>query len=258
MARRIILVPLVAALLTEAPAAAQGPPQQHGRLFPPANLGLLEAPDREVWQRPEQIMDELRIAEGSVVADLGAGSGWFSIRLANRVGPNGRVYAEDIQPQMYSAIQLRVSREGLRNVIPVLGKASDPRLPAGALDAVLIVDAYHEMEDPVVLLKNVAASLKPAGLLGIVNFTKDGFGPGPPMEERVEPEQVIRDAKAAGLRLRSQPDILPFQYLLVFQRADAPLDLAGGVVREPRSGVRGRRLRPAGRSTPAREGSALE
>jgi ubiquinone/menaquinone biosynthesis C-methylase UbiE len=166
-------------------------------------------------------MDELRIAEGSVVADLGAGSGWFTIRLAARVGPNGRVYAEDIQPQMVSAIKLRVQRDGLRNVTPVLGTASDPRLPAGALDAVLIVDAYYEMENPVVLLRNVAASLKPTGLLGIVNYTKKGHGPGPPMEERVDPEQVLRDAQAAGLRLHSRPDFLPYQYLLVFTRAEA-------------------------------------
>lgn len=211
------IVALIAAV-GAAPAAQQ---QQHTRLFPPENLGLLEPPDRDAWQRPDRIMDELRIAEGSVVADLGAGSGWFTTRLAARVGPNGRVYAEDIQPQMLSAIQLRVSREGLRNVLPVLGAPSDPRLPAEALDAVLIVEAFSEMEEPVVLLRNVAVSLKPAGLLGIVEFTKEGFGPGPPMEERVDPQRVIRDAEAAGLRLHSRPDILPYQYLLVFQRADA-------------------------------------
>jgi ubiquinone/menaquinone biosynthesis C-methylase UbiE len=202
--------------LAAGPAAQQ---RQHTRLFPPDNLGLLEAPDRDVWQRPDRIMDELRIAEGSVVADLGAGSGWFTVRLAARVGPNGKVYAEDIQPQMFSAITVRVQREGLRNVEPVLGTASDPRLPAGALDAVLIVEAYHEMEAPVVLLRNVGAALKPTGMVGIVDFTKKGFGPGPPMEERVDPEQVVRDAQAAGLRLHSTPDILPYQYLLVFQRA---------------------------------------
>ena len=176
-------------------------------------------------------MDELQIADGSVVADLGAGSGWFTTRLAARVGPSGTVYAEDIQPLMINAIQLRVQREGLKNVKPVHGTPSDPRLPAAALDAVLIVDTYHEMEDPVVLLRHIAASLKPpklvgnslnpGGLVGIVNYTKRGFGPGPPMDERVDPEQVIRDAQAAGLKLKSQPDVLPFQYLLIFQRADA-------------------------------------
>jgi predicted methyltransferase len=214
---RLVLACVSAAALSAAASAQQ---QEHLRLFRPEDLGLLEPPDRDVWQRPEEIMDALQIAEGSVVADLGAGSGWFTIRLARRVLPTGKVYAEDIQQPMVSAMNLRIKREGLEKIVTtVLGTASDPRLPPNALDAVLIVDAYHEMEDPVVLLRNVGASLKPGGRLGIVNFTKEGFGPGPPMEERVDPERVIRDAEAAGLRLNSRPEILPYQYLLVFERS---------------------------------------
>jgi ubiquinone/menaquinone biosynthesis C-methylase UbiE len=209
---------LVIALLGAQGLAASQRQQQHTRLFPPENLGLLEGPDRDEWQRPDRIMDELRIAEGSVVGDLGAGSGWFTVRLASRVGPNGKVYAEDIQPEMFSAIKLRVQREGWRNVEPVLGTASDPRFPKEALDAILIVASYYEMDEPIVLLRNVARALKPTGLLGIVDFTKEGFGPGPPMEERVEPEQIIRHAEAAGLKLHSRPDILPYQYLLIFEK----------------------------------------
>jgi SAM-dependent methyltransferase len=164
-------------------------------------------------------MDVLLIGEESVVADLGAGGGWFTIRLARRA-VNGRVYAEDIQREMIEAINRRVEREGLKNVRPILGGASDPALPE-PVDAVLIVDAYHEMDDPVVLLRNVAKSLKPDGRLGIVDFTKDGGGPGPPMEERVDPERVIRDARSAGLRLHSRPDFLRYQYLLIFVRSDS-------------------------------------
>jgi ubiquinone/menaquinone biosynthesis C-methylase UbiE len=165
-------------------------------------------------------MDALRIADGSVVADLGAGSGWFTIRLARRVGPNGKVYAEDVQREMIDAIDRRRKREGLRNVQPVLGKQSDPQLPAGKLDAALIVDSYYEMEEPVVLLRNLAKSLKSNGRIGIVNYTKAGFGPGPPMNERVEPSIVIADAEVAGLRVVARPDFLPFQYMLVLERAD--------------------------------------
>ena len=218
MTRRITAI-LLLALAGSAVALAQQ--QQHGRLFPPENLGLLEGPDREVWQRPDQIMDALRIADGSVVADLGAGSGWFTIRLARRVGPNGKVYAEDIQREMIDAIDRRRKREGLRNVEPILGTASDPGLPLGKVDAVLIVDSYYEMEEPVVLLRNVAKSLKPAGRIGIVNYSKAGFGPGPPMDERVDPTVVIADAEAAGLRVVARPDFLPFQYMLVLERADS-------------------------------------
>src|SRR3954469_24851584 len=115
---------------------------QHSRLFPPENLGQLEGPDRDAWQRPDQIMDALQIGENSVVADLGAGGGWFTVRLARQVGPNGHVYAEDIQHQMVEAIGRRILREGLKNVTTLQGTADDPKLPPGALDAVLIVDAY--------------------------------------------------------------------------------------------------------------------
>jgi ubiquinone/menaquinone biosynthesis C-methylase UbiE len=160
-------------------------------------------------------MDALGIAEGSVVADIGAGSGWFTIRLAGRVGPNGRVYAEDIQPQMIEAIERRVKREDLRWVKTVPGTPLDPKLPREQLDAALIVLSYNEMEQPVVLLRNVAKALKPQGRLGIVEYKSDGFGPGPPMEERVDPQRIIRDAQEAGLRLISHEKFLPYQYMLV-------------------------------------------
>jgi len=208
-----------AALLAAWLACAATVAAQHARLFPPEALGLLEGPDRDAWQRPDQIMDALQIGENSVVADLGAGGGWFTVRLALRVKPNGRVYAEDIQPQMIQAMNRRMIREGLRNVITQLGTADDPRLPADALDAVLIVDAYHEVEHPVALLRNVRAALKPTGVVGIVNFKKDGSGPGPSMDERVDAEQVIRDARAAGLELRKREDFLRYQYMLTFGRA---------------------------------------
>jgi len=189
---------------------------QRPRLFPPEALGMLEGPDRDAWQRPDQIMDTLQIGEGSVVADLGAGGGWFTVRLSRQVGPNGRVYAEDIQPQMIQAIDRRVTREGRTNVTTVLGVADDPKLPAGKLDAVLIVDAYHEIERPVALLRNVGKSLKSTGVVAIVNFKKDGGGPGPDMHERVEADKVIADAVAAGLELRKRDDFLRYQYMLTF------------------------------------------
>ena len=126
----------------------------------------------------DKAVSSLAIADGSTVADLGAGGGWFTTRLARRVGPNGLVYAEDIQTQMLEATGRRVAREGLRNVTTVLGTPSDPRLPDGKLDAVLIVDAYHEMEEPISLLRNVRETLKPSGRVGIIDYKMDGGGPG--------------------------------------------------------------------------------
>ena len=191
---------------------------RHGRLFPPEDLGILEGPDRDAWQQPGRIMDALAVSDGSVVADLGAGGGWFTIRLARRVGPNGTVYAEDVQRQMIEAIERRVQREGLRNVRTLLGRDEDPRLPPDALDAVLMVDAYHEVQNRQALLRNVRTALKPRGRLAIVDFRKDGLGPGPAMEERIDPSTVVADARAAGLKLIADEDFLPFQFLLVFGR----------------------------------------
>jgi SAM-dependent methyltransferase len=206
-------LPAPPALLTRADQAKPKP-----RLFPAQDLGLLEAPDREQWQKPEVIMDALNIADGAVVAELGAASGWFTIHLARRVGPNGVVYAEDIQPPMIEFIGQRVQRENLSWVVPVLGTPTDPHLPTG-LDAVLISDVFHEMDDPVTLLKNAAASLKAQGLLGVVDFLPGGGGPGPAPEDRPDPQEVMKAAAAAGLQFRGREDILPFVYLLKFSRA---------------------------------------
>jgi SAM-dependent methyltransferase len=201
-------------------AAAQTRPR-HGKLFAPQDLGLLEGPDRDLWQLPDQIMDAIGIAEGSVVADIGAGGGWFTIRLARRVGASGLVFAEDIQPQMLEATMRRVAREGLGNVRRVLGTPADPRLPAAALDAALIVDTYHEFDDPGALLRNIATSLKPDGRVGIVDFKRDGLGPGPALEDRVDPDEIVRDAESAGLRLVRHETFLPYQFMLVFSRPAA-------------------------------------
>jgi predicted methyltransferase len=199
--------------------------QAKTRLFQPQDLGLLEAPDRDQWQKPDQIMDALGVAEGSIVAELGAAGGWFTLQLARRVGPNGKVFAEDIQPAMLEAINRRMQKENLSHVTTVLGTPSDPRLPAG-IDAALISDAFHEMDDPtdrsviVTLLRNVAASLKPQGRLGIVDWTPGAGGPGPAADQRADPDVIIRAARAAGLRLISREDYPPFVYLLVFGRAN--------------------------------------
>jgi SAM-dependent methyltransferase len=212
--KRLLPVLIVSCMTWSAqPGGAQ---TRNSRLFPPLDLGLLEGPDRDEWQKPDQIMDALVIADGAVVADLGCGAGWFTVRLARRVGPNGLVYAEDVQTEMIGATVRRVQREGLRNVKPILGTQDDPKLPAGRVDAVLIVGIYHEIANPVTLLKNVGRALKVTGRVGIVDFTRGDGGPGPPGEERVDPAVILRDAQRAGLRFLKQESFLPFQYLLIF------------------------------------------
>ena len=209
---------LVGVLLSVFSVSAQQQGPHTGRLFPPSDLGLLDAPDRDLWQRPDLIMDAMGIADGSVVADIGAGSGWFTIRLARRVGPQGIVFAEDVQQEMINAISRRVSREGFNNVKPVLGTINDPKLRAQSLDAARMVDSFHEVDanDRVAMMANLGKALKPQGRLGIVDFRLDGTGPGPAPEERVSPDVVIGAAEKAGLKLIRQEPFLEYQYFLIF------------------------------------------
>lgn len=233
LARRrcVRLVALAVPALLASAVSAQAPqPPQHGRLFPPQDLGLLEAPDRDEWQKPHQILDALGVAEASVVADVGAGSGWFTVRLARRVGPNGLVYAQDVQPEMLAAISRRVQREGLANVRTRLGRGSDPYLPAGTFDAILIVDVVHEIEDRVSLFANLGRALKPGGSIGVVDFKPGGAGPGPDANERMAPEVIEAEALKGGLVLKRRETFLPFQYFLIFGRpaaAEAPAGPTG-------------------------------
>jgi predicted methyltransferase len=207
-----IFVVAPAVLVAQAGAGAQ-----HGRLYPPEELGVLEGPDRDEWQKPDEIMDALSIADGAAVADIGAGAGWFTIRLARRVGPNGVVYAQDVQRPMLDAIRRRVAREGLRNVQTRLGTDSDPNLPARALDAILLVDVYSEISSHPAFLRRLSDALKPGGRIGVVNYKPGDGGPGPEPSERVDSTIVERDAAAAGLQVLAR-QTLPYQYLLVLGR----------------------------------------
>jgi ubiquinone/menaquinone biosynthesis C-methylase UbiE len=204
-----------------APASSGTGTSDERDLFPPENLVLLEVQDRAIWQQPDLIMDELQMADGSDVADIGAGSGWFTIRLARRVGPNGRVYAQDLQPEMVTAIRRRVEREGLTNVTVIRGQEGSPNLPQQALDAVLVVDVYHEIPAAgrVSFLQDLASALRPKGRIGIVDYKPGAGGPGAEADRRVDSATVERDAGLAELDVLSRKE-LRYQYLIVLARRD--------------------------------------
>jgi ubiquinone/menaquinone biosynthesis C-methylase UbiE len=216
-------VVLAVALLAAAEASAQAPQGQASRhtLFSPTDLGMLESPDRDIWQKPDQIMDALGIADGSKVADIGAGGGYFTIRLARRVGPNGVVWAEDVNSLMIEAIERRVLKDvakDIRNVKTVQGTSSDPMLPAASLDAVLILETYQEIQqygNPLLFLQNVRTALRAGGRVGIIDYKRDGGGPGPD-GARPDPETIVSVAAEAGLRLLKRETFLPFQFFLIF------------------------------------------
>jgi SAM-dependent methyltransferase len=202
------------------PARALSASSENGPrpLFQASDLGLLESDDRYRWQRVDDILDYLKISDGSVVADIAAGGGWFSDHLSRRVGPTGLVYAEEIQQTMIQAMTRRFQVERLANIKPVLGTPTDPRLPAGAIDAVVIMNSFRDIDRPVPLLERLRGALNGRGLVGIVDFTPGDGGPGPEAEERVAPDTVIAAARSANLRLVAQYQVPPFEYLLVFGR----------------------------------------
>ncbi len=170
---------------------------------PPAASYLVEWKTRDAWQRPEEVMDVLRIGKGSKVADLGCGSGYFTSWLADRVGPEGRVFAVDMNEEEIANVRERVVSRGRTQVVVVLGAAEEVVLPSAILDAVLMVDTYHEISEYDLLLARVHYWLKPGGLLGIIDAEDE---PGQPRQtyskQHTMPESVVReDAARHGFRL---------------------------------------------------------
>lgn len=166
------------------------------------DLSIFESPGRDKRLQINRVMDILGIASGKTVADIGAGSGWFTVRAARRVGETGAVYAIDINPEAIRYIDERAQKETLRNVKTILGKADDPLLPKDAVDAVLLLKTYHEVADPVALLRNLRASLRAGAKIGIIDRNGNGEDHG------VGREVVLRETARAGYRLLKQYDFV--------------------------------------------------
>jgi SAM-dependent methyltransferase len=196
----------------QAPAAA--PVQQRKTSEPySGDLSVFDSPGREERLQINRVMDILGIARGKAVADIGAGSGWFTVRAARRVGGGGLVYAVDINPEAIRYVDERAQKEQLQNVKTILGKADDPLLPARSVDAVLLLKTYHEVAQPVALLQNLRAALRSGAKVGIIDRNGNGENHG------VGRDVVIREAKEAGYRLLQQYDFVKgdkMDYFLVF------------------------------------------
>ena len=176
----------------------------------------LTRPEREAEEHPGVALDEIGIKKGSTVADIGAGNGFYSILLAERVGPNGKVYANDIQPEMLTLLKQRVREHGFKNVIPVLGAEDDPNLPAGGIDVALLVDVYHEFSKPQGMIRKLRESLKPDGRLVLLEFrAEDPRVPIRP-EHKMTVNQVRAEIEPEGFKLIKLSEKLPWQHLLIF------------------------------------------
>lgn len=206
--------------------AAQGRHPVTGRVIAPVmgvgGAGWLERPERESEEAPSIAVRALGLRPGMVVADIGAGSGYYTIRLADAVGPTGKVYATDVQAGMLELLTRRVNAAGLKQVVPVLGAIDDPKLPADTLDLALMVDVYHELSEPQAFSRRVRASLKRTGRLVLLEFRKED--PRVPIrpEHKMSVAEVRAELEPEGFRLSSVLNDLPWQHILVLTRTDAP------------------------------------
>lgn len=213
---------LLALVLVTGSAFGQAEHPITGRKIAPT-MGMggadwLERSDRENEEHPEAALDALELKKGMVVADVGAGVGYFSIRMARRVGASGRVYANDIQPEMLSRLQDRLDSEHITNVETVLGTQSDPKLPAGKLDLILMVDVYHELSQPQRMLGEIRKALKPDGRLVLIEYRKED--PSIPIrpEHKMSAAEVKAEVEAEGYRLVDVLRTLPRQSIFVFRK----------------------------------------
>ena len=215
-----------AALLLSAALAAQAPGTHpiSGRRFAPVmgyqGADWLERAERLDEEEPDRAIAALKIAKGSTVADIGAGSGYMTVKLADRVGTAGHVYANDIQPQMLELLRRKVESRHLQNVTLVQGDIDDPKLPAAAMDLELLVDVYHEFSQPQAMLRHLRDALKPTGRLVLLEYRKED----PAIPIRPEHKMSVAEAKleveAEGYTLSRVDESLPRQHILIFTKRE--------------------------------------
>ncbi len=213
--RKLLAIIFAVVVLSASTLPAQTPaPPSHPTSTPYAgDLSIFEEPGRDKRLQIDRVMDLLQLKPGSTIADIGAGGGWFSVRAARRVGPNGRVIAEDINPKAIAYIQQRAQREHLANIVPVLGTPDDPKLTPNSLDAALMLKVYHEIAHPPLVLANLRAALKPGARFGIIDRNGNGGDHG--LKESIVREEV----EHAGFRQVARYDFTKADgqdYFLIF------------------------------------------
>jgi ubiquinone/menaquinone biosynthesis C-methylase UbiE len=211
---------LLSLILTAVVAAQTAVHPISGRRIAPVmgwqGADWLERNERIEEEEPDVALDVLKIAKGAAVADIGAGSGYMTVRLARRVGPAGTVFANDVQPQMLEMLRRRVEREKLTNITLVQGTVDDPKLPAASVDLELMVDVYHELAQPQAMLRGLRQALKPGGRLVLLEYRKEN----PAIPIRPEHKMSVTEAKmeleAEGFTLAKVDESLPRQHILIF------------------------------------------
>jgi ubiquinone/menaquinone biosynthesis C-methylase UbiE len=218
--RKPKLTALIALAFAAVLAAQTGTHPISGRRFAPVmgwqGADWLERNERVEEEEPDMALDALKIPKGASVADIGAGSGYMTVRLAKRVGPAGTVYANDLQPQMLEMLRRRLEKEKITNVTLVQGTVDDPKLPPASVDLELMVDVYHELSQPQVMLRALRQALKPGGRLVLLEYRKED----PSIPIRLEHKMTVAEAKmeveAEGFTLSKVDESLPRQHILIF------------------------------------------
>jgi len=193
-----------------------------GRRFaqPMSYLGAdwLDRSERVTEEEPDMALDAIMLVKGSTVADVGAGSGYMTVKMAKRVGPTGKVYANDIQPEMLALLRERLAKEKISNVETVLGTVDDPKLPTGAIDLILMVDVYHEFSEPQKMLRRMHEALKSGGRLVLLEYRKED--PAIPIrpEHKMSRAEAKLEVEAEGYKLSKVDEVLPRQHILIFSR----------------------------------------
>ena len=214
---------LILGLLACGPAFAQAEHPLTGRKIAPvmgfAGAEWLERSEREREEAPEDAINAMDVRKGMAVADIGAGTGYFSTRLARRVGPAGKVFANDVQPEMLDRLRERGAKLKLTNIETVLGSEADPKLPANTMDIILMVDVYHELSQPQRMLRALRAALKPDGRLVLLEYRKED--PTIPINQchKMSIPEVRTEIEAEGFKMEKVLDTLPRQHLFFFVKA---------------------------------------
>ncbi|MCC6699368.1 MAG: class I SAM-dependent methyltransferase [Candidatus Hydrogenedentes bacterium] len=215
---------LVAAVLTIAlcglsPAGEPAVAREPAPVMTYHGADWLERPGREQEERPDEVIAAMGLKEGDVAVDLGCGTGYFARRMAKVVGPTGKVYGVDIQPEFLDMMKDLCAKEGITNVVPVLGDEADPKLPKGGIDRILMVDVYHEFQQPEPMLARMRESLKPGGKIALVEYRLLGdTAKHIKVEHRMSVKQVLEEWNPAGFELVDLLEFLPSQHLFIFQK----------------------------------------
>lgn len=206
------------ALSYQAPATHPVTGRRIAGVMSVAGADWLVRPEREAEEHPDQALDELHLTPGMTIADIGAGVGYFSLKMAKRVAPSGKVYAVDLQPGMLERLRARAKEQKVTNVETILGAAADPRLPAGQIDLVFLCDVYHEFSQPQAMIRKIREALKPDGRLVLLEYR--GEDPDIPIypEHKMTVDQVRREIEPEGFKLQKPIESLPIQHLLILTK----------------------------------------